>query len=1164
MHAQGITLNDKYTLTVGRAFMTGVQALVRLPLDQARLDGKSALKTAGYISGYRGSPLGGYDQQLSIAGSFLDAANIVFQEGLNEDLAATAVWGSQQTQLFSGAKYDGVFGIWYGKAPGVDRSGDVFKHANFSGVCPTGGVVAIVGDDPTCKSSTLPSQSEYAMMDCEIPILNPASVQEVLDYGLYAIAMSRYAGCWTSLKALADTMDGGAVVDVSEDRLSIITPKIEGLTKARFIKRKDGRAEKEKIHREQRLPAAMAFARANRLDRETLTAPKAKIGIVTTGRASRDVYEAMDAIGLTRPAAKKLGLSLYKVAMSWPLEPEGLTAFASGLDTILVVEHKRPLIEDQMKAILYDLPSRSRPEIIGKRRKDGTTLFPDTYVIPVPTIAAALLDILPAGPHRETGEAYFKDYGESRHKAGRRADNNIRSPFFCSGCPHSTSTQLPDGSRALAGIGCHFLAALNDPNTDMHTQMGGEGVPWLGMAPFTTESHVFSNLGDGTYSHSGSLAIRAAVAAGANITYKLLYNDAVAMTGGQTPELSGRSVPHIVTQLAAEAVSKIVVVADDTDRYKGVTLERGTELFHRDDLNAVQKMLREIQGVTVLVYDQTCATEKRRRRKRGLMPAEPRRMYINPAVCENCGDCSVQSQCLSIEPTWTEFGLKRLINQSTCNQDLSCVKGFCPSFVTIINGQSAAGDSALPVFDGPDLPLPQIPDLSEPYNILVTGIGGAGVTTISALLGMAAHIDGHGATTLDATGLAQKGGAVTSHVRIAATPDDIRSGSIPPATAHTVIGGDIIVTHDAEVMKLLGNRRTHIVMNSEIVPTAEYLGARDLSYGKPAMLKDIAATCKTLTQMNAQLLSVQHLGDAIYANMTVLGAAWQQGRVPVSRAALSRAIELNGIKAAQNLTAFELGRQWVCDPAALERNLPAARAAQDPRRLPLDELIARRIAHLTAYQNVALADKYNDLVRRAEMAERAIGGGAILTREVAIQYARLLSYKDEYEVARLYVDPAFRAGLAGTFAPGHGLRFNLAPPLFSRRDSDTGHLRKKEYGPWIFKAFGVLAKLKGLRGTAFDPFGYSADRKTERRLISEFEARLEMILRDLSKANHAVAVKLVAATDDVRGFGHVKDRAIDDFDLRLTGLLRQWPGGKAGVPRPAGAKAKAGEQTPAI
>lgn len=1145
MQHRNVTLDDKYALTEGRAFMTGIHALVRLPVDMARYDRAAGLNTAGFISGYRGSPLGGYDQQLKFASKFLDESHVVFKEGLNEDLAATAVWGSQQTALFPGAKYDGVFGIWYGKAPGVDRSGDVFKHANFSGVAPLGGAVAILGDDPTCKSSTLPSQSEYAMMDCEIPVLNPATVQEVLDYGVYALRMSRFAGCWTSIVALADTMDGGAVVDVDLGRLDIVTPSDEGLTEARFIKRKDGRLEKESVHRDQRLPAAQRFARANALDKQILGAPydqpkKRKIGIVTVGRASRDVYEAMDALGLTEEIAADLGLCIFKVGMSWPLEPTAITEFARGLDTVIVIEHKRPLLEDQMKAILYAMPEKQRPQIIGKRRDDGTTLFPDSYVIPVPTIAAALFDLLPKGPHAQTAQDYFHRYGESQHKAGHREDNNIRSPFFCSGCPHNTSTKLPEGSRALAGIGCHFLASIHDPNTDMHTQMGGEGVPWIGMAPFTDEAHIFANLGDGTYSHSGSLAIRAAVAAGSNITYKLLYNDAVAMTGGQAPEISGSSVPEIVTQLVAEAVSKIVIVADDPDRYKTAKLPAGVDVFHRDELMVVQENLRTLKGVSVLLYDQTCATEKRRRRKRGLMEQEPRRMFINTAVCENCGDCSVQSQCLSIEPTWTEFGLKRLINQSTCNQDLSCVKGFCPSFVTVLDGTSRASKKGLPNFDSALIPLPSLPDVDATYNIVVTGIGGAGVTTISALLGMAAHIDGRASTTLDSTGLAQKGGAVTSHVRIAQTADDIRSGSVPPASADIVIGGDIIVSHDEGVMQIFGHDRTHIVINSEIVPTAEYLGARDLSYGKTQMLSDINTTSRAMTQLNAQLLSTRFLGDAIYANMIVLGAAWQKGRVPVTLRALYRAIKLNGTKIDANIAAFELGRLWIHDKEKLEDSLPDSRALKNPRIMPIEELITHRMSHLTGYQNAALAARYEAMIRRVQLAEKAIDPTLKLTREAAIQYARLLAYKDEYEVARLYTDGRFGEDIAKTFADGYKMRLNLAPPLLGKRDKATGHLKKTEFGPWMFKAFKVMTKFKGLRGTAFDPFGKTAERKAERALITDFEARLEMVLRGLSAGNHALAIRLIGAVDDIRGYGHVKEKAMAETAVKIKGLTRQW------------------------
>jgi len=1143
MQHQNVTLDDKYRFTQGQAFMTGIQALVRLPLDQKRRDVSAGLNTAGYISGYRGSPLGAYDQQLSLAQDFLDAHDVVFHEGLNEDLAATAVWGAQQTALFPGAKYDGVFALWYGKAPGVDRSGDVFKHANFSGTAPRGGAVAILGDDPTCKSSTLPSQSEYAMMDCEIPVLNPATVQEVLDYGFYAVEMSRFAGCWTSLIALADTMDGGAVVNVDIDRLDLRVPQMPSLTDARFIKRKDGRSEKELVHREQRLPAVLEFVRTNKLDRVVLGGVRRKIGIVTTGRASRDVYEAMDSIGLSRDRAEKLGLCIFKVAMTWPLEPRRISEFCAGLEAVLVVEHKRPLIEDQLKTLLYDMPKSRQPKIYGKRQAKGE-VFPDTYIVPVPKIARAIFDFFPKGAHAAQAKAYFETIDKSAQKSKARQKGNIRSPYFCSGCPHNTSTRLPEGSRALAGIGCHFLANIHNPDTDMHTQMGGEGIPWVGMSPFTEAGHVFANLGDGTYSHSGSLAIRAAVAAKVNMTYKLLYNDAVAMTGGQTPELSGRSVPHIVTQLKAEAVSKIIVVADDLDRYKGVNLDTGVELEHRDDLMEVQERLRQTKGVSVLIYDQTCATEKRRRRKRGTLQAAPARAFINKAVCENCGDCSVQSSCLSIEPTWTEMGLKRLVNQSTCNQDMSCIKGFCPSFVSVYGADIKAKTKRLPEFSSTSLPLPGVPEIDEAYNIVVTGIGGAGVTTISALLGMAAHIDGRAANTLDSTGMAQKGGAVTSHIRIARQPEDIRSGSVPPASADIILGGDIIVTHDADVMALFGARRTQIVLNTEIVPTAEYLGSRDLAFSKAAMLEDITNSARHVEALNAQILSEQLLGDAIFANMIVLGAAWQGGHIPVTMRALTRAIKLNGTKVEANIAAFEAGRLWVHDAESLKARLPKDRILRNPRIAPLGDVIAYRASHLTAYQNAAYARRYTDRVENVRRAEQALGlsdaVSADLTREVAIQYARLLAYKDEYEVARLYTDDAFAKHLNAQFAQGFKVKFNLAPPMLGRRDKVTGHLRKREFGGWIMPVFSFLAKMKGLRGSVFDLFGYTEERRMERRLITDFETRLEKLLRGLSAQNHAEAVRIVGAVDNIRGFGHVKEAAVQKVEAEVDAMMARW------------------------
>jgi len=1139
MSAHKVTLEDKYKLEHGQAFMTGIQALVRMPLDQKRRDVARGMKTAGYITGYRGSPLGGYDQQLSKASAYLDGADIVFQEGINEDLAATAVWGSQQTALFPDAKYEGVFSIWYGKAPGVDRSGDVFKHANFSGVAPLGGVVAILGDDPTCKSSTLPSQSEYAMMDCEIPVFNPSSVQEVLDYGYYALELSRFAGCWTSMIALADTMDGGAVVNVDIDRLEIKLPNIKNLTAERYIKRKEGRMIKEVIHREQRMPAAMEFVRANKLDKQVMGGKKRKIGIVTTGRAYQDVHEALDGIGLGQKEAENLGLTIFKVAMTWPLEPSAVTEFCKGLDAVLVVEHKRPLIEDQLKTVLYDLPAKQQPIIYGKRYKK-TTAFPDTYVIPVPDIARAILDLIPEAKHPKQAKLYFEAIAKSARKSAARKVGNIRAPFFCSGCPHNTSTKLPEGARALAGIGCHFLASIHNADTDMHTQMGGEGVPWVGMAPFTDTPHIFANLGDGTYSHSGSLAIRAAVAGKVNITYKLLYNDAVAMTGGQTPELSGRSVPHIVTQLQAEAVSKIIVVADDLDRYAGVSLPTGVELEHRDDLMAVQERLQSVKGVSVLVYDQTCATEKRRRRKRGKMAQAPARAFINKSVCENCGDCSVQSSCLSVEPTWTEMGLKRVINQSSCNQDLSCVKGFCPSFVSVYGGQIKEKGQALSEISAGDIPGPRIKKIEDTYNMVVTGIGGAGVTTISALLGMAAHIDGHAANTLDSVGLAQKGGAVTSQIRLASHAAHLRSGSVPLASADIILGGDVIVTHDADVMSLMGQDRTQLVMNTEIVPTAEYLGSRDLAYSKQDMIEDITRSTLAIHTLNAQILAEQFMGDAIYANMIVMGAAWQKGYIPITQEALEQAIRLNGTKVEANLAAFDLGRIWCVRPESLQSRLPKDRSARNPRIAALEDVIAHRRDHLSAYQNTAYAKRYTDLIERVRRAEAALNlpqnKDMRLTRETAIQYARLLAYKDEYEIGRLYTDQEFTRQISEQFSEGYKIKYHLAPPILGQRDKITGHLRKREFGAWVRPLFKVLASLKGLRGTVFDVFGYTAERRMERRLISDFENRIETILVGLDKTNHESRVKIIGAVDEIRGFGHVKEEAVKEVEARLDTL----------------------------
>ncbi|MEO0713042.1 MAG: indolepyruvate ferredoxin oxidoreductase family protein, partial [Pseudomonadota bacterium] len=759
MYHREVTLNDKYDLVEGKAFMTGIQALVRLPIDQKRLDLQAGLNTAGFISGYRGSPLGGYDQQLRAAQKWLDAHDVKFWEGLNEDLGATAVWGSQQLGLFPGANYDGLFGIWYGKAPGVDRTGDVFKHANAAGASKLGGVLAIVGDDHNCKSSTLPSQSEYAMQDAEVPVLNPASIQDVLDYGVHGWAMSRFSGAWTGIVALADTMDSGAVVDVSLDRLVFNAPDISLPEDGVHMRRGDNPLDKEARLRRYKLPAAQAYVRANGLDRVILPSPKPRVGIVVTGQAARDVFEALAGIGLTPEDAGALGLTIYKVAMPWPLEPQGIRAFCEGLEQVLVIEHKRPLIEDQLRAALYDLPDRKRPLIEGKRDKTGAPLLSDVASIPVPEIARALMDRIPGKWDMARADMYFERVGRSGDGARSNASETVRTPHYCSGCPHNTSTVVPEGSRALAGIGCHYMANfMPDRNTDMTSQMGGEGIAWVGQHWATDEGHVFVNLGDGTYSHSGSLAIRAAVTSGANMTYKILYNDAVAMTGGQHVE-SGQTPAQIAQQVEGEGVKTIVIVTEDVTRYANAKgLPRRVKIFDRDRLDEVQTMLRNTPGVSVMIYDQICATEKRRRSKRGLRKPDDVRVFINQDVCEGCGDCSVKSNCLSVEPVETEFGRKRRINQSTCNTDISCVKGFCPSFVTVHGSTPTAADKPRPEFDASALPLPEPVGLAKPFNLVFTGVGGTGVTTVAAVLAMAAHVDGNAASSLDMTGLAQKGG----------------------------------------------------------------------------------------------------------------------------------------------------------------------------------------------------------------------------------------------------------------------------------------------------------------------------------------------------------------------------------------------------------------------
>jgi indolepyruvate ferredoxin oxidoreductase len=1143
-----VTLDDKYTLETGRVFITGVQALIRILLDRRRLDRQAGLKTAGFLSGYRGSPLGGLDQQAERAAKHLAAQDIVFKEGLNEDLAATAVWGSQQANLFPGALYDGVFGMWYGKAPGVDRSGDALRHANFAGTWPKGGVVAVAGDDHSCKSSTLPSQSEFAFQDFEMPVLAPADVQEVLDFGLLGYDLSRFSGLWVGLIALADTMDSGATIDVTLARHARQLPANFPMPPGGLgIRVKDQPLDKERRLRLHRLPAALAFAKANSLDRQILVSGRRRLGIVAHGQAYKDVIEAFAAMGISLAEAADLGVAIYKVGMPWPLEPTGLRAFGRGLETLLVLEHKRPLLEGQVRSALYELPAHAQPKVVGKTDERGHPLLSELGSLSVAEVALAIADRLPPGPHMERAHAYLDRVSASGMAAVTLGAEQVRKPFFCSGCPHNTSTRLPEGSRALAGIGCHYMASFSDPSTDLTSHMGGEGLTWAGASPFTTEPHVFVNLGDGTYSHSGSLAIRGSIAMKSHVTYKLLYNDAVAMTGGQHPE-TGFSVAQITRQLAAEGVAKVAVVAEDPSRYERVTdLAPGVKVHPRSELMAVQRDLRATPGVTVLIFDQVCAAEKRRRRKRGSLAPAAQRVFINPLVCEGCGDCSRASHCVSIEPLETEFGRKRKIDQSTCNEDYSCLQGFCPAFVTLEGAVNASGHD-LPALTAEATPLPEILAFEGVKNIIFTGIGGTGVTTTASILAMAAHIDGLAASSVDMTGLAQKGGAVFSHVRLGASETAEVGGRVPAACADVLVACDLLVAAGPEALALYAKDRTDACGNADFQPTADFVTDRDARFDGPAMERRIAAATRSYDGCPAVALAERRLGDAIYANMIMLGFSWQKGLIPVSARALYRAIRLNGVDDEANLQAFEIGRIAAVDP---KTRGPGENPSPSPAAMSLEAIIARRIEELTAYQDRAYAERYAKRIAAIRAAEAPLGGEA-LTRAAALSLFKLMAYKDEYEVARLYSDGRFDAALKETFASGRA-KVWLSPPILAPKDA-AGRPTKIAFGDAMMRiGFPALAKLKGLRGSPLDPFGWTADRRLERRLIAEYEAALDRVLGELTPERLPLAVKITALPDQIRGFGHVKAAAVEAAKAEGSRLWAEWE--RLGQPRPAMAPA---------
>jgi indolepyruvate ferredoxin oxidoreductase len=1167
-----VTLDDKYRLEQGRAFMSGVQALVRLPMLQRQRDARAGLNTAGFISGYRGSPLGGYDQALWAAKKHLASNHIVFQPGVNEELGATAVWGTQQLDLYpEKAKYDGVFGLWYGKGPGVDRCSDVFKHANMAGTSRHGGVIAIAGDDHVSKSSTAPHQSDHIFKACGLPVFFPSGVQDILDMGLHAYAMSRFSGVWSGMKTIQEVVESSASVVVDPDRVKIVMPEDFQMPPGGLhIRWPDAPLDQEARLMDYKWYAALAYVRANKLNYNVLATPRDRFGIIASGKAYNDTRQALADLGLDDDTCHALGIRLHKVNVVWPLEATITRDFAQGLQEILVVEEKRQVIEYQLKEELYNWRADVRPNVLGKFDEPEGDQSGGEWSRPNPSqnwLLRAKADLTPAIIAKAIAKR-LKKLGvgadiatrmdqrlaiidaRERQLAEMKLDTGERAPWFCSGCPHNTSTRVPEGSRAVAGIGCHYMATWMDRSTTTFTQMGGEGVPWVGQAPFTNEEHIFTNLGDGTYFHSGLLAIRQSIAAGVNITYKVLYNDAVAMTGGQQvgERAEGHTVLQIMKSLASEGVTRLVIVTDEPTKYDGVALAPGVTVHHRDTLDEIQRQFRQIKGTTAIIYDQTCATEKRRRRKRGKLADPAKRVVINELVCEGCGDCGVQSNCLSVEPLETEFGRKRQINQNSCNKDYSCVKGFCPSFVTVEGGQmkkpkkEKKGDlAAMPAIPEPALPLAE-----TAWGIVVGGVGGTGVITIGQLLGMAAHLEGKGVVTQDAGGLAQKGGATWSHVQIANRPDAIFTTKVDTAQADLVIACDSIVGAAKYTLTVMQQGRTYVALNTHGTPTAAFVRNADWQFPGGHCESAIRASVGDglVGAFDAEAVAAALLGDSIYTNPLMLGYAWQQGRVPLGHAALMRAIELNGVQIDNNKAAFEWGRRCAHDLAAVQALFAARQVIEFVKKPGLASMVAQRVDFLTGYQDAAYAAQYQAFVEKVRATETPLGGGTALTEAVARYLFKLMAYKDEYEVARLHTDPAFMAKIASQFEGDFKLVHHLAPPGIAKTNA-RGELVKQPFGPWMRTAFGVLAKLKGLRGGALDVFGRSAERQMERALIVEYRACIEELLRTLAPGNRGLAAEIARIPEDIRGYGHVKERHVKAARIKWDSLMQRWRDGAA-------------------
>ena len=1176
-------LSDNLAASAGPVFLTGTQALVRLLLMQKAQDERQGLKTAGFVSGYRGSPLGMVDQQLWKAKKFLDKADVNFLPAINEDLAATACLGVQRVALDPKRTVDGVFAMWYGKGPGVDRSGDALKHGNVYGTAKQGGVLVVCGDDHGCVSSSTPHQSDLALQAWSMPLVHPGNVAEYLEFGLYGWALSRFSGAWVGFKAISEVVESGMTVDLDAVPMDFELPVDHTPPTHLHIRSVDLPSLELESRLAHKIDAVLAFAKVNSIDKHIVVSPRASLGIVTVGKAHYDFMEVLRRLDLDPNALAAAGVRVYKVGLVYPLEPTRIREFAQGLTDMLVIEEKAPVVERQIKELLYHLPDAQRPRVVGKSDEHGAAVLSALGELRpsriMPTVADWLARLNPALDRRHLVVDFLTPCLLSNS-----ADAVRRQPYFCSGCPHNTSTKLPEGSRALAGIGCHFMASWMERGTSGLIQMGAEGVDWAAHSRFTTEKHVFQNLGDGTYYHSGYLAIRQAIAAKANITYKILYNDAVAMTGGQ-PVDGQTSVPQIARQVEAEGVKRLVVVSDDIDKYEGHhgLFPAGTTFHDRAELDAVQRELREIAGVTVLIYDQTCAAEKRRRRKKGEFPDPDKRIFINESVCEGCGDCGQASNCLSVVPVETDFGRKRVIEQSSCNKDFSCVNGFCPSFVSVHGAKlkKRAGAAFGPADLAREIAAIRPPApwaWTGPFDMLVTGVGGTGVVTVGALVTMAAHLEGKQSSVLDVMGFAQKGGAVLSFVRVAPTQDLLNQVRIDTQQADVLLACDMVVGASADALATIKAGRTVILANTHELPTAAFVRNPDASLQADALIAKMRHAVgegqDLLASIDAQDIAKRLMGDTMPSNIIMLGACWQRGLVPVSFEALMRAIELNGVAVENNKTAFALGRLAIAAPDALRR-LAGEQSGSAVQWFNFDQLddkdgqpglVSRRKAFLTDYQDAAYAARYEALVQRVRAAESALGEagkGLRLTKAVARYYAKLLAIKDEYEVARLYTDGKFEAALKAQFEDWDHLSFHMAPPLLSKPGAD-GRAKKVELGSWTFKALKTLAKVKGLRGGVLDIFGKTEERRIERQLVRDYEALVDELLTHLSADKLDIAIKLARLPEGIRGYGHVKLANVVTVRAQWKDLLDRFHGRAVEAPIAVVPLAKAPERVKGV